>query len=124
MKVPERVALLRDAFQRRILVLDGAMGTMIQSRNLAAEDFGGAQYEGCNEHLNLTRPDVIRSIHEAYLDAGADLISTNSFGCAPYVLAEYGLAERCHEITLAASELAREAAERWSTSERPRFVVG
>ena len=68
-----RSALLTEAFRRRILVLDGAMGTMIQARNLTAEDFGGAQYEGCNEHLNLTRPDVIRAIHEAYLDAGADL---------------------------------------------------
>ncbi|HET8575790.1 MAG TPA: methionine synthase [Methylomirabilota bacterium] len=124
MKPPERTARLAEAFRRRILVLDGAMGTMIQARNLAASDFGGAQYEGCNEHLNLTRPDVISAIHDAYLEAGADLVSTNTFGCAPYVLGEYGLAERCHEITLAASELAREAAERWSTSERPRFVVG
>ena len=124
MNVPERAARLAEAFQRRILVLDGAMGTMIQSRNLTAEAFGGAQYEGCNEHLNLTRPDIIRAIHEAYLEAGADLISTNSFGCAPYVLAEYGLADRCHEIALAAARLAREAAERHSTAERPRFVVG
>ena len=74
-----------------------------------ASHFGGAQLEGCNEHLNLTRPDVIRAIHEAYLDAGADLISPNSFGCAPYVLAEYGLADRCHEITLAGARLARAA---------------
>src|SRR5438552_4087230 len=83
------------AFESRILLMDGAMGTMIQARDLSAQDFGGAQLEGCNEHLNLTRPDVIRAIHDAYLDAGADLISPNSFGCAPYVLAEYGLAERC-----------------------------
>ncbi|HEV8458337.1 MAG TPA: methionine synthase [Methylomirabilota bacterium] len=124
MKVPERSARLAEAFRGRILVLDGAMGTMIQSRNLGAADFRGAQYEGCNEHLNLTRPDVIRGIHEAYLDAGADLISTNSFGCAPYVLGEYGLAERCHEITLAAARLAREAAELRSTPDRPRFVIG
>jgi 5-methyltetrahydrofolate--homocysteine methyltransferase len=124
MKVSERSARFAERFRRRILVLDGAMGTMIQSRNLGAEDFGGAQYEGCNEHLNLTRPDVIRGIHEAYLDAGADLVSTNSFGCAPYVLGEYGLAERCHEITLAAARLAREAAERRSTPDRPRFVIG
>ena len=124
MKVPEGSARLAEAFHRRILVLDGAMGTMIQSRNLAAQDFGGAQYEGCNEHLNLTRPDVIRAIHGAYLGAGADLVSTNSFGCAPYVLGEYGLAERCHEITLAAARLAREAAEGHSTPDRPRFVIG
>src|SRR5712691_8919894 len=112
------------AFESRILLMDGAMGTMIQARDLSAQDFGGAQLEGCNEHLNLTRPDVIRAIHDAYLDAGADLISPNSFGCAPYVLAEYGLAERCHEITLAGARLARVAADGRSTPERPRFVLG
>ena len=116
--------LLADACRRRILVLDGAMGTMIQAHGLGAADFGGARYEGCNEHLNLTRPDVIRSIHDAYLEAGAGLISTNSFGCAPYVLAEYGLESRCHEITLAAARLAREAALARATPGRPRFVVG
>jgi 5-methyltetrahydrofolate--homocysteine methyltransferase len=124
MKVPESSARLAEAFHRRILVLDGAMGTMIQSRNLGAQDFGGAQYEGCNEHLNLTRPDVIRAIHEAYLGAGADLVSTNSFGCAAYVLGEYGLGERCHEITLAAARIAREATAGHSTPDRPRFVIG
>ncbi|PYO57287.1 MAG: methionine synthase, partial [Candidatus Rokuibacteriota bacterium] len=124
MHVPERARLLRETFERRILVLDGAMGTMIQARDLGAGDFGGAQYEGCNEHLNLTRPDVIRAIHEAYLEAGADVVSTNSFGCAPYVLGEYGLDADCHEIALAAARLAREAALRHSTPERPRFAIG
>ena len=108
----------RDALTRRILVLDGAMGTMIQAADLDAADFGGAALEGCNEHLNLTRPDVIRGIHAAYLEAGADLISTNTFGCAPYVLAEYGLAERAYEITRAAARLAREAVP------AGRFVIG
>ncbi len=108
---------LRDALTRRLLVLDGAMGTMLQAAALTARDFGGAQYEGCNEHLNLTRPDVVRAVHGAYLDAGADLISTNTFGCAPYVLGEYGLAERAYEIARAAARLAREAAGE-------RFVVG
>ena len=124
MNAPERAARLRDELRRRILVMDGAMGTMIQSRDLSAADFGGAQYEGCNEHLNLTRPDVIADIHRAYLEAGADLISTNTFGCAPYVLAEYGLSDRCHDIVLAAARLAREAVDGGSTSERPRFVIG
>src|SRR5882724_3574441 len=108
---------LREALTKRMLVLDGAMGTMIQAAGLGAQDFGGAQYDGCNEYLNVTRPDVIRDVHAAYLDAGADLISTNTFGCAPYVLAEYALAERAHEITLAAARLAREVAGE-------RFVVG
>ena len=120
---PSSSALAR-AFESRILVFDGAMGTMIQARDLSAQDFGGPELEGCNEHLNLTRPDVIRAIHEAYLDAGADCISTNTFGCAPYVLAEYGLGDRCHDITLAATRLAREAVDSRVTRERPRFVLG
>ena len=107
----------RRAATQRILLLDGAMGTMIQAAELGADDFGGARYEGCNEHLNLTRPDVIRAIHAAYFDAGADVVSTNTFGCAPYVLAEYDLAERAHAITLAAARLAREVAG-------TRFVIG
>src|SRR5881398_3650155 len=93
------------------------MGTMIQAAGLTAADFGGPAYEGCNEHLNLTRPDVIRRIHAAYLDAGADVVSTNTFGCAPYVLAEYGLGERAYEIARAAAVLARQAAG-------GRFVLG
>jgi 5-methyltetrahydrofolate--homocysteine methyltransferase len=108
---------LREALSERILVLDGAMGTMIQAHGLGPDDFGGAELEGCNEYLNVTRPDVIHDIHAAYLDAGADLVSTNTFGCAPYVLAEYGLAERAHELTLAAARIAREAAG-------ARFVLG
>src|ERR1043166_10276147 len=102
--------IFAQVFADRILVFDGAMGTMIQARDLSAEDFGGAHLEGCNENLNLTRPDVIGEIHEAYLDAGADCISTNTFGCAPYVLAEYGLADRAEEICRAAAQLAREGA--------------
>ena len=117
-------ARLADAFARRILVFDGAMGTMIQAHQLHAEDFGGPDLEGCNEHLNLTRPDVVRSIHDAYLDAGADLVSTNTFGCAPYVLAEYGLADRAYEIALAAARLARAAVDARSTPAAPRFVIG
>ncbi|HEY7519172.1 MAG TPA: methionine synthase [Methylomirabilota bacterium] len=108
---------LAQVLASRILVLDGAMGTMIQAAGLRAEDFGGDRYDGCNEHLNLTRPDVIRRIHAAYVDAGADCVSTNTFGCAPYVLAEYGLADRLHDITLAAARIAREAAG-------DRFVIG
>ena len=108
---------LRDALGHRILVLDGAMGTMLQAADLTAADFGGARYEGCNEHLVLTRPGVVRSVHRAYVEAGADAISTNTFGCAPYVLGEYGLADRAYEIALAAARLAREAAGE-------RFVLG
>src|SRR5512134_3892122 len=120
----DRGALLRGQLDRHVLVLDGAMGTMVQARSLRPADFGGAAYDGCNERLTLTRPDVISAIHGEYLDAGADCISTNTFGCAPYVLAEYGLEARCVELSEAAAVLARAAADRASTSDRPRFVLG
>src|ERR1700675_190333 len=113
----DRRVTLREALAERILVLDGAMGTMIQAQGLGPDDFGGPEYEGCNEFLNLTRPEVIRGIHTAYVEAGADVVSTNTFGCAPYVLGEYGLAERAHEITRAGARIAREAAG-------DRFVLG
>jgi 5-methyltetrahydrofolate--homocysteine methyltransferase len=100
---------IASLLNERILVLDGAMGTMIQQRNLTAADFGGPQFEGCNEHLVLTRPDVIRDIHRQYFTAGADIVETDTFGATPLVLAEYGLADKCREINIAAVKLAREA---------------
>ncbi|QQE80986.1 methionine synthase [Alicyclobacillus sp. SO9] len=115
---------LADLMKERILLFDGAMGTLIQSFDLSAEDFGGAQYEGCNEYLCLTRPELIQSIHEQYLDAGSDVIETNSFGSTPLVLAEYGLGHRAMELSRKAAELAVAAAARYSTTEWPRFVAG
>ena len=115
---------LRELLRERILILDGAMGTMLQQENLTAADFGGPQLEGCNENLNLTRPDVVLSIHRKYLEAGADIIETNSFGSAPLVLAEYGLGERAREISRRAAELASQAAGELSKSSKPRFVAG
>lgn len=112
-------ALLRE----RILVLDGAMGTMIQARNLTAADFGGPELEGCNENLNLTRPDVIQSIHEAYYAAGADIVETNTFGGTGIVLAEYGLQEKVIEINRAGAQVAKAAAKKYSTANKPRFVA-
>ncbi len=115
---------LKQMLTERILVMDGAMGTQIQARNLTAKDFGGTQYEGCNEYLNLTRPDVITSIHEAYLAAGADIIETNTFGGASIVLGDYGLGGKAHEINRAGVRLARQAADRHSTQDRIRLVAG
>ncbi|SDT55339.1 methionine synthase (B12-dependent) [Paenibacillaceae bacterium GAS479] len=115
---------LHEMLEKRILIMDGAMGTMIQQADLAAEDFGGEELDGCNEMLVLTRPDVIRTIHEQYLEAGADLIETNTFGGASIVLAEYDIPEKAREINLAAARIAREAADKYSTPEHPRFVVG
>jgi 5-methyltetrahydrofolate--homocysteine methyltransferase len=115
---------LKQILADRILVMDGAMGTQIQARNLTATDFGGPEYEGCNEYLNLTRPDVIREIHEAYLAAGADIVETNTFGGTSIVLGEYALADKVIEINRAGARLAREAADRFSTPDRPRLVAG
>ncbi len=115
---------LRELLAQRILVLDGAMGTMLQARNLTAADFGGPTLEGCNENLVRTRPDVILDVHRAYLDAGADIIETDTFGSTPLVLGEYGLADRAYEISKAAAVLARQAADERSTPSKPRFVAG
>ena len=108
----------------RILVLDGATGTMLQSRDLGPDDFGGAELEGCNEILVRTRPDVILDVHRAYLAAGADLIETDTFGGTPLVLAEYGLEDEARALNRRAAELAVEAAREFSTPDKPRFVVG
>jgi 5-methyltetrahydrofolate--homocysteine methyltransferase len=120
----DRTRLLNEALDQRILVIDGAMGTAIQARNLPASDFGGDDLEGCNELLVLTRPDVIRDIHEGYLKAGCDIVETNTFGATPLVLDEYGIGHKAHEINVMAARLARETAEKFSTKEKPRFVAG
>jgi 5-methyltetrahydrofolate--homocysteine methyltransferase len=120
----ESAKALRELLSERILVLDGAMGTMLQQRNLTAADFGGAALEGCNENLVRTRPDVVLDIHRKYFEAGSDIVETNSFGGAPIVLAEYGLAEDAHFLNKRAAELARQAADEFSTPGRPRFVAG
>lgn len=115
---------LQEIMKDRILILDGAMGTMIQQVQLGPQDFGGEELEGCNEMLVLTRPDVIEEIHEKYLEAGADLIETNTFGATSVVLAEYDIPEKASEINLKAAEIARRAADKFSTPDKPRYVVG
>jgi len=116
---------IQEILRQRILVLDGAMGTAIQSLDLSATDFGGEEFEGCNENLNLTRPDAIESIHVRHLEAGADIIETNTFGSTDLVLAEYPpLNESAHELTLTGAQIARRVADRFSTQDRPRFVAG
>ena len=116
--------ILKELLATRILTLDGAMGTAIQARNLSAKDFGGEELEGCNENLVLTRPDVIREIHEAYLKAGCDIVETNTFGATPLVLDEYGLGKQAYEINLRSAQLAREACAKFSSPDKPRFVAG
>ena len=115
---------LYDALAERILILDGALGTMLQARNPVAEDFGGPGLENCNENLCRTRPEWILEIHRAYLAAGADIIESNSFQGSPIVLAEFGLEQQTHELNVLAARLARQAADEFSTAAKPRFVAG
>jgi 5-methyltetrahydrofolate--homocysteine methyltransferase len=121
---PTRRQQLEDALSSRILIIDGAMGTMLQAHNPTAADFGGAGLENCNENLCRTHPEWITEIHRAYLEAGADILETNSFQGSPIVLAEFGLAGQARELNLQAARLAREAADAFSSGIKPRFVAG
>ena len=105
--------------QRPVLVFDGATGTSLQQLNLTAEDFGGAELEGCNENLVVTRPDAVQTVHRQFLEAGCDVIETDTFGAASIVLAEYGLEDKAFELNKRAAELAREMADQFSTPENP-----
>src|SRR3984957_18972262 len=119
----ERSVALRGALAERIVIADGAMGTMLQAVDLTMEDFDG--HEGCNEVLNVTRPDVVRAIHHAYLAAGADCVTTNTFGANLGNLSEYGIAERIVELSQAGAALAREVADGFTAVDgRPRWVLG
>ncbi|HEX6534662.1 MAG TPA: methionine synthase [Gemmatimonadaceae bacterium] len=112
------------ALAERVLIFDGAMGTNIQRRKLTADDFGGKAFEGCNDHLVLTRPDVIREIHESFLAVGCDVVETCTFQSTPRRLREWGLGDKAHELNASAARLARQACERWATPDHPRFVAG
>ena len=122
---------LERAAAERILILDGAMGTMIQRRKLQEDDFRGTRFadhgkdlKGNNDLLVMTRPDVIREIHAAYLAAGADILETNTFGATSIAQEDYALAPLAREMNLAAARIAREAADAYSTPDKPRFVAG
>ena len=120
----KNIQTLKRLLQERILVIDGAMGTSIQDRNPGPEDFGGLEYEGCNEYLVITQPGIIEEIHQSFLDAGADIIETDTFGATSVVLSEYNLAHEARRINLEAGLLARHLADSASTPEKPRFVAG
>jgi 5-methyltetrahydrofolate--homocysteine methyltransferase len=113
-----------DAVADRVVVFDGAFGTYVQGLDLTADDFGGQALEGCNEMLCLTRPDVIEGMHRAFLDVGVDAVETASFGSFSVVLAEYGLADRSHELNVAAASIARRVADEYEADGRPRYVAG
>jgi 5-methyltetrahydrofolate--homocysteine methyltransferase len=114
--------LLREALSKRVVIADGAMGTMLQEADPSLEDF--QNHEGCNEILNVSRPDIVRSVHDAYLQAGVDAIETNTFGANWANLAEYGIEDRIYELAFAGGTIAREAADSFSTADKPRFVLG
>ena len=124
MVTSERISLLKELLTQRVLVIDGAMGTAIQAYDLGPDDFGGVEYEGCNEHLCLTRPHIISEIHKAYLGAGSDIIETNTFGSTSVVLSEYDLSHLARELNREAARLAVEAAQEFTTTDKPRFVAG
>lgn len=113
---------LRLALASRVVVADGAMGTMLQAANPTMEDF--QDHEGCNEILNVSRPDIVRSVHDEYLKAGVDAIETNTFGANWSNLADYGIEDRIYELAFAGGKIAREAADAFSTPQKPRFVLG
>ncbi|MFC0271411.1 methionine synthase [Metabacillus herbersteinensis] len=115
---------MQEQLKKKILVIDGAMGTMIQDANLSADDFGEEKYEGCNEYLSLISPHTIAHIHEAYLEVGADIIETNTFGATRVVLDEYELGHLALKINIESAKLAKKAAEKYSTSQWPRYVAG
>ncbi len=114
--------LLRRTLAARVVVADGAMGTMLQAANPTLEDF--QSHEGCNEILNVSRPDIVRSVHDEYLAAGVDAIETNTFGANWSNLADYGIEDRIYELAFAGGRIAREAADSFSTPDKPRFVLG
>ena len=116
--------MLTEQMKKKILIMDGAMGTMLQQANLTPDDFGGEDYDGCNEILNLTSPDIIEKIHCEYFAAGADIVETNTFGATRLVLDEYGLGEKAYEINKAAALLAKKAADEAATPSWPRFIAG
>src|SRR5690348_15048516 len=113
---------LLSALSERVVVGDGAMGTMLQAAALSLDDFEG--HEGCNEILSVTRPDVVRGVHDAYFAVGADVVETNTFGANFANLGEYGIVDRIRELSRAGAALAREVASGWSTPDRPRWVLG
>jgi len=116
------MSTLRDALAQRVIIADGAMGTMLQAADLTLEDFEG--HEGCNEIINVTRPDVVADIHRAYLEAGSDAIETNTFGCNWANLAEYGIEDRIYELSVAGARIARKTADDFAGADAPRYVLG
>src|ERR1041385_7713625 len=109
-----------DRLNQKVIVVDGAMGTSIQVLGLSADDFGGL--DGCNEYLVKSKPNLIKEIHSSFLEVGADVIETDSFGSSQIVLAEYGIGEQAYDLSKQAAKIAREVADDFSSASWPRFV--
>src|SRR5271169_1435486 len=110
--------------QEKVLVFDGAMGTNLQLQDLSADDFGGELFNGCNEHLILTKPSAVEKVHTDFLDAGCDVIETDTFGATSIVLNEYGLAEEAYRLNFEGAKIAKRIATDFSTRGKQRFVAG
>src|SRR5271165_4308794 len=113
-----------SALRERVVVFDGATGTNLQLQDLGPEDFGGPELEGCNEHLVLSRPGAVETLHRSFLDVGVEVIETDTFGGLPVTLAEYGLGDQAREINRVGAALARGLVDEYSADGRPRWVAG
>ena len=118
------MATFLDTLRDRIVVFDGAMGTNLHAQDLSVDDYGGPQFEGCPEHLLISKPGAVEKVHAGFLEVGCDVLETNSFGGASIVLAEYGIADLAYELNLKAAQLAKRVASDFSTNEKPRWVAG
>ena len=113
-----------ETLEDRIVVFDGAMGTNLHAQDLTVDDYGGPQFEGCPEHLLISKPEAVEKVHAEFLEVGCDVIETDSFGGASIVLAEYGIADKAYDLNFKAAQLAKRIATDFSTKERPRWVAG
>ena len=113
-----------DLLKEKIVVFDGAMGSNLQAQELTIEDWGGQNFENCSENLLYTKPEAIETVHLGFLDAGVDVIETNSFGGSEVVLAEFGIVEKTYDVNLKAAQLAKRLANDYSTKNHPRFIAG
>ena len=113
-----------ETLKERVVVFDGAMGTNLHAQGLTIDDYGGPQFENCNEHLLITRPDAVENVHAGFLEVGCDVIETDSFNGTSIVLAEFGIGDLAYELNLKAAQLARRVASDFSTADRPRWVAG
>src|SRR5207248_5479662 len=113
-----------ESLQERVLIFDGAMGTSVQKYNLTPEEFGGPQLEGCNDYLAVTNPRVIEEIHTSFMEAGANVLETATFGSTRLKLGEYGIGDEVYNQNFTAAQLARRVADAYSSKSRPRYVAG